>query len=136
MKRTELQSLINECIGEVLNEGRANKKKLAIREIKRIIAENEIGEAELLKEFDLFKSKATKEKEAAELKTDKDRLTAQFEKLKSGLSNQKATIEDALALAARFKDNFKGDFVVRGKQLNYEPAKDKNPLQGRTGGRK
>ncbi len=60
MKRTELQSLINECIGEVLNEGRASKKKLAIQEIKRIIAENEIGEAELGEAFDLknlFKSK-------------------------------------------------------------------------------
>jgi len=47
MKRTELQSLINECIGEVLNEGKANKKKLAIKEIKRIIAENELSEADM-----------------------------------------------------------------------------------------
>jgi hypothetical protein len=47
MKRTELQSLINECIGEVLNEGKANKKKLAIKEIKRIIAENELSGADV-----------------------------------------------------------------------------------------
>jgi hypothetical protein len=47
MKKTELQSLINECIGEVLNEGKANKKKLAIKEIKRIIAENELSEADV-----------------------------------------------------------------------------------------
>jgi hypothetical protein len=47
MKRTELQSLINECIGEVLNEGKAKKKKLAIKEIKRIIAENELSEADI-----------------------------------------------------------------------------------------
>jgi len=47
MKRTELQSLINECIGEVLNEGKANKKKLAIKEIKRIIAENELSKADM-----------------------------------------------------------------------------------------
>ena len=47
MKRTELQSLINECIGEVLNEGKVKKKKLAIQEIKRIIAENELSEADL-----------------------------------------------------------------------------------------
>jgi hypothetical protein len=47
MKRTELQSLINECIGEVLNEGKANKKKLAIKEIKRIIAENELSKEEV-----------------------------------------------------------------------------------------
>ena len=138
MKRTELQSLINECIGEVLNEGRASKKKLAIREIKRIINENEIEASELGEAFDIFKSKATKEKEAAEKeaasKADKDRLTKQFNDLKFKLTNQKSTIEDALALAARYKDDFKGDFVVRGKQLNYEPAKDKNPFQGKTGG--
>lgn len=47
MKRTELQSLINECIGEVLNEGKVKKKKLAIQEIKRIIVENELSEADI-----------------------------------------------------------------------------------------
>jgi anaerobic ribonucleoside-triphosphate reductase len=47
MKKSELQSLINECIGEVLNEGKAAKKKLAIKEIKRIIAENELSEYDL-----------------------------------------------------------------------------------------
>lgn len=134
MKRTELQSLINECIGEVLNEGRASKKKLAIQEIKRIIAENEIGEAEL-NEFDLFKSKEKKEKEAAELKADKDRLTAQFDELKTKLTNKKGTAEDALALAARYKDNFKGNFVNNKGVLNYTPAKDKNPFQDRVGKR-
>jgi hypothetical protein len=57
MKKTELQSLINECIGEVLNEGKANKKKLAIKEIKRIIAENELSEADMEegKMGDIFK---------------------------------------------------------------------------------
>jgi len=66
MKKSELQSLINECISEVLNEGRASKKNLAIREIKRIIAENEIGEAELGEAFDLkglFKSKPVTDEE-------------------------------------------------------------------------
>ena len=47
MKKSELQSLINECIGEVLNEGKVKKKKLAIQEIKRIIAENELSEADI-----------------------------------------------------------------------------------------
>ena len=37
MKKSELQSLINECIAEVLAE---DKKAVAINEIKRIIAEN------------------------------------------------------------------------------------------------
>lgn len=138
MKKSELQSLINECIGEVLNEGKVKKKKLAIQEIKRIIAENEIGSDDLDEAFDLFKSKATKEKEAAEKeaasKADKDRLTKQFNDLKFKLTDQKSTIEDALALAARYKDDFKGDFVVRGRVLNYEPSKEKNPFQNKTGG--
>jgi len=47
MRKSELQSLINECIGEVLNEAKAAKKKEAIKEIKRIIAENELEEIDL-----------------------------------------------------------------------------------------
>ena len=47
MRKSELQSLINECIGEVLNEGKAAKKKDAIKKIKNIIAENELSEADL-----------------------------------------------------------------------------------------
>ena len=47
MKKSELQSLINECIGEVLNEGKAKKKKEAIKKIKSIIVENELSEADL-----------------------------------------------------------------------------------------
>jgi hypothetical protein len=49
MKKTELQKLINECIAEVLTE---DKKTLAINEIKRIITENELSEADL-EEIDL-----------------------------------------------------------------------------------
>jgi uncharacterized protein with ParB-like and HNH nuclease domain len=51
MKKSELQSLINECIGEVLNEAKAAKKKEAIKEIKRIIAENELTEADIEEGF-------------------------------------------------------------------------------------
>ena len=47
MKKSELQSLINECIGEVLNEAKAAKKKEAIKKIKNIIAENELEEIDL-----------------------------------------------------------------------------------------
>jgi hypothetical protein len=47
MKKSELQSLINECIGEVLNESKAAKKKEAIKKIKNIIAENELEEIDI-----------------------------------------------------------------------------------------
>jgi hypothetical protein len=131
MKRTELQSLINECIGEVLNEGKVKKKKLAIQEIKRIIAENEIAETELGEVFDVFKSKERKEKEAAAIKADKDRLIDQFNGLKSELNDKKVTVEKALAFAERYKDNFKGNFALDKGELNYNEAKSKNPFQGK-----
>jgi hypothetical protein len=47
MRKSELQSLINECIGEVLNEAKAAKKKEAIKKIKNIIAENELEEIDI-----------------------------------------------------------------------------------------
>jgi hypothetical protein len=61
MKKSELQSLINECIGEVLNEGKVAKKKEAIKEIKRIIAENEIEETEIDEIFGFGSKPATDE---------------------------------------------------------------------------
>lgn len=47
MKKSDLKALINECIHEVLAEETADKKTKAINEIKRIIAENELEEADL-----------------------------------------------------------------------------------------
>jgi len=48
MKKSDLKALINECIHEVLAEETADKKTKAINEIKRIVAENELTEADLL----------------------------------------------------------------------------------------
>ena len=89
MKRTELQSLINECIGEVLNEGKANKKKLAIKEIKRIIAENELSEADMEegKMGDIFKQtlgiSSKKDKEAVEKSFDEVNAKAKTDQSKN-----------------------------------------------------
>lgn len=89
MKRTELQSLINECIGEVLNEGKAAKKKLAIKEIKRIIAENELSEADMEegKIGDIFKQtlgiSSKKDKEAAEKSFDEVNAKAKTDQSKN-----------------------------------------------------
>lgn len=47
MKKTELKDLINECIREVMVEGKVAKKKAALKQIKEIITENELEEAEL-----------------------------------------------------------------------------------------
>jgi hypothetical protein len=88
MKKSELQSLINECIGEVLNEGKAAKKKLAIKEIKRIIAENELSKADI-EEGILDVAKQTlgisskKDKEAAEKSFDEVNAKAKTDQSKN-----------------------------------------------------
>jgi hypothetical protein len=89
MKKSELQSLINECIGEVLNEGRASKKNLAIQEIKRIIAENEITEDDLGegKVGDIFRQtlgiSSSKDKAAAEKSFDEVNAKAKTDQSKN-----------------------------------------------------
>ena len=122
MKKSELQSLINECIGEVLNEGKVAKKKEAIKEIKRIIAENEIEENELNEFFGFGK------KENAEGKA---RLEKQYDEM-AAKATKKASKEDALARAKK-EDNYEGDFAVSKGVLVYN-SKEKG-LQGRTGGK-
>ncbi|MEK6881914.1 MAG: hypothetical protein AABY22_20010 [Nanoarchaeota archaeon] len=47
MKKEEFKGLINECIREVMAEGKVAKKKAALKQIKEIISENELGEADL-----------------------------------------------------------------------------------------
>jgi hypothetical protein len=79
MKKSELQSLINECIGEVLNEGKAKKKKEAIKKIKSIIAENELSEADIEEGFgDALKKAATKAGEFMGTKWPKEKAEAEY----------------------------------------------------------
>jgi hypothetical protein len=79
MKKSELQSLINECIGEVLNEGKAKKKKEAIKKIKSIIAENELSEADIEEGLrDTIKKVATKAGEFMGTKWPKEKAEAEY----------------------------------------------------------
>ena len=79
MKKSELQSLINECIGEVLNESKAAKKKEAIKKIKNIIAENELSEADIEEGFgDALKKAATKAGEFMGTKWPKEKAEAEY----------------------------------------------------------
>ena len=119
MKRTELQSLINECIAEVLAE---NRKAIVINEIKRIIAENEMPEEELEEIFGLFKKKENPEGKA--------RLEKQYDEM-AAKAVKKASKADALARAEK-EDNYEGDFAVVKGVLVYN-SKGKG-LQGKTGG--
>ena len=50
MKKSELKAIINECIHEVLAEEAVDKKKAALKQIKEIIAENDLTEEDLLNE--------------------------------------------------------------------------------------
>ena len=86
MKKSELQSLINECIAEVLAE---DKKTIAINKIKRIIAENELSEADMEegKIGDIFKQtlgiSSKKDKEAAEKSFDEVNAKAKTDQSKN-----------------------------------------------------
>jgi hypothetical protein len=63
MKLNELRSIIREVIVEEIANESYNKKKLAINEIKRIIAENEIEEEEIEEIFGLGKKKPATDEE-------------------------------------------------------------------------
>lgn len=52
MKQEQFKSLINECIREVMAEGKVAKKKAALKQIKEIISENELAQSELNELFD------------------------------------------------------------------------------------
>lgn len=85
MKKSELQSLINECIAEVLAE---DKKAVAINEIKRIIAENELSEADIEEGlFDIAKQtlgiSSKKDIEAAEKSFDEVNAKAKTDQSKN-----------------------------------------------------
>ena len=60
MKINELRSIIREVIVEEMTNESVNKKKVAIPEIKRIIAENKLREHEVNEVFGLFKSEERK----------------------------------------------------------------------------
>ena len=81
MKQTELKTLINECVREVMAEEKADKKKAAIKKIQEIVTESELGEEEL---YELFgkKNPATAEEIEAYLAV-KPKLKAHLEKTKT-----------------------------------------------------
>jgi hypothetical protein len=72
--------------------------------------------------------------EKAEKEANKERLSKQFDELKAKLTNKKSTVEQALAFADKYKDDFKGNFTVDGGILHYTEVKSKNPFQDKTGG--
>lgn len=80
MKINELRSIIREVIVEEIANESANKKKVAIAEIKRIIAENELSEADIEEGFrDTLKKAATKAGEFIGTKWPKEKAEAEYE---------------------------------------------------------
>jgi hypothetical protein len=94
MKINELRSIIREVIVEEIANESANKKKVAIAEIKRIIAENELSRADVEEGAfgRLIGTEWSKEKAAAELPRYKN-VIPKFAKEK-GVDEK--VIEDAL----------------------------------------
>jgi len=126
MKKSELQSLINECIGEVLNEAKSAKKKEAIKEIKRIIAENEIDENEL-NEFFGFGSKPATDEEL-------DKWLKGNPAMSSGLKKMEAEKAKSWRefVKKEFAKNIKNDEAILN--VTFENGEWKK-TQGRSGGR-
>jgi uncharacterized protein YPO0396 len=143
MKKSELQSLINECIGEVLNEGKATKKKLAIKEIKRIIAENELSEYDL-EEIDVMGAlkragdigkqtlgiSSSKDKEAASKSFDEANAKAKTDQSK----NKAKWMERAKGYSylGKFIINRNGELAFEGKDAAPKTIGGTQP--GATGG--
>jgi len=126
MKKSELQSLINECIGEVLNEGKVAKKKEAIKEIKRIIAENEIEETEIDEIF-VFGSKPATDEEL-------DKWLKGNPAMSSGLKKMEAEKAKSWRefVKKEFAKNIKNDEAILN--VTFENGEWKK-TQGRSGGR-
>ena len=135
MKKSELQSLINECIGEVLNEGKAAKKKLAIKEIKRIIAENELSKDEVEEGIlDVAKQtlgiSSSKDKEAASKSFDEANAKAKTDQSK----NKAKWMERAKGYSylGKFIINRNGELAFEGKDAAPKTIGGTQP--GGTGG--
>jgi uncharacterized protein YeaO (DUF488 family) len=126
MKKSELQSLINECIGEVLNEGKVAKKKEAIKEIKRIITENEIDEIELDEIFGFGSKPATDE--------ELDKWLKGNPAMSSGLKKMEAEKAKSWRefVKKEFAKNIKNDEAILN--VTFENGEWKK-TQGRSGGR-
>ena len=126
MKKSELQSLINECIGEVLNEGKAAKKKEAIKEIKRIIAENEIEKKEVDEIFGFSSKPATDE--------ELDKWLKGNPAMSKGLSKMESEKAKSWRefVKKEFAKNIKNDEAILN--VSFEDGKWVK-TQGRSGGR-
>jgi hypothetical protein len=116
MKKTELQSLINECIGEVLNEGKVKKKKLAIQEIKRIIAENELSGADLeeISVMGTLKRASDIGKQALGVSSEKDKAAAMasLDMAIKGLGKEISKEQKDKLIANAKSYSFMGEFKV------------------------
>jgi hypothetical protein len=113
MKRSELQSLINECIAEVLAE---DKKTIAIAEIKRIIAENELSEADLeeISVMGTLKRAGDIGKQALGISSekDKDAAMASLDKAIKGLGKEISKEQKDKLIANAKSYSFIGEFKV------------------------
>jgi hypothetical protein len=142
MKINELRSIIREIIVEEIVNESVNKKKVAIAEIKHIIAENELSEADVKEAFFGF-GKKPEEKLAeleAELKSENPETYKSWvdaiETLKWREKGQIQMMADSIKKYAQAYGYPKdGKYVVNGKVINFNTSKKEkgfnpNPMGG------
>jgi len=122
MRKSQLKTIINECIQEVLTEKKLIKKKKAIQLIKEIVEENDL---ELEEIFQLGKSAEEKYYE------DVERLTVQYKELFNDLNSKEPSddqVKKALEYAGK-EDKYAGNFVKQGesKVIAYD-SKSRNKI--------
>ena len=132
MRKSQLKTIINECIQEVLTEKKLNKKKKAIQLIKEIIEENDLSEADI--EEGMFArligtewDKATAEKEYAV------RYPKQVDAIAKKFGTDNATMKNAL-ISLMMKiggiPSFEGANAVKWDDVKKEFTKPGTKLGG------
>lgn len=130
MKQEQFKSLINECIREVMAEGKVAKKKAALKQIKEIISENELEEADLA-ELDLkggIKKAAGAIKQAVGIYNPKDKAAAEksFDDANAKIGG-KETANKSKWLNRAKGYSYKGTFGVKDGKIFFTGTSEMPP---------
>ena len=130
MKINELRSIIREVIVEEMTNESVNKKKVAIAEIKRIIAENELSGTDIEEAFLGF-GKKPEEKLAeleAELKSkNSETYKSWVDAIKTLKWRENGKIQMMVDSIEKYAKAYKypedGEYVTNGKVINFNTSK-------------
>jgi DNA-binding transcriptional MerR regulator len=143
MKINELRSIIREVIVEEIANESANKKKVAIAEIKHIIAENELSEADVEEAF--FKFRKKPEEKLAELEAElKSKNPETYKSWVDAITTlrwrEKGQIQMMVDSIEKYAQSYgypeDGKYVVNGNVISWDTSKkggkgfNPNPMGG------